>query len=305
MRKLLLASAFLLPSIIFTCSAMADPLVQQSAPSAISIAKEGENFRVVNDSQRFQTNIFSPTAGSGMSPYQLLEIRQHKVAVEGPQVERNLEESTAKVTVYPLSNKGKGEAAFTIQGKADEVDVEGAFLIFMRYPCCVEIPTRAVYSLENGKYLFNTTMDEPSGNWISMNARDSSEFGRIFAYHTKITAADGELFGGEKNGAVILTYAKRNEPLQRVMLVATQADTDRHAVLEWIPKIDFLSSAYSNGSDYIFIDRQGKPEDIFTNVTLRLTLDKAMVVEIPLVADKLDIKAAKLPKGYSLKEMKL
>lgn len=299
MRKLILAAALLLPHV-----AHADPLVQESAPSTISVAKEGENFRVVNDTQRYQTNVLASAKADDTLLYQLLDIRQHQVSVEGPQTEQDFQESTAKVTVYPLTEKGKGDAAFTIEGKADAVEAMGNYLKLTRYGCCVEMMTHAVYSLETGKYLFNST-GEPSGQWATIGAQGGWAFERIFAYHAKITAADDELFGEEKNGAVIIAYAKEDEPLQRVMLIATQDDMDHDAPLEWMAKIDLVSTAYPKGIDRIYIDRAGKPEDLFTNVTLRLTLDEGTVVEIPLVADKLDLKAAKLPKGYSLREMKL
>jgi hypothetical protein len=167
------------------------------------------------------------------------------------------------------------------------------------------MPTYAVYSLETGRYLFNATGEGQSGQWATMGAQGGFEFERIFAYHAKVTAADDELFAGTTNGAVIITYAKESEPLQRIMLVATQDDMDHDAPLEWMPKIDLVSAAYPNGIDRIFVDRTGTAADLFTDAKLRLTLDEGTMVEIPLVADRLDIKAAKLPQGYSLKEMKL
>ncbi|MDY0871729.1 hypothetical protein [Dongia rigui] len=300
MRKLILAAALLLP-----LPAFADPLVQESAPSTISVDRQGENFRVVNDSRRYQTNILASVQAKNLLLYQLLEIEQHQVSTEGPQTEQSFEESTAKVTVYPLTEKGKGAAAFTIEGKADAVTAMGNYLTLTRYGCCVEMPTYAVYSLESGKYLFNATGEGQSGQWTTMGAQGGWAFERIFAIHARITAADDDLFGDEKNGAVILTYAKENEPLQRVMLIASADDMAHDQPLEWMPKIDLVSAAYPKGIDRIFIDRFDKPENLFTDATLRLTLDEGTVVEIPLVADKLDLKAAKLPQGYSLKEIKL
>jgi hypothetical protein len=300
MRKLILAAALLLP-----LPAFADPLVQESAPSAISIDRQGENFRVINDSRRYQTNTLASATMDNVLLYQLLEIEQHQVSTEGPQAEQNFEESTAKVTVYPVTDKGKGAAAFTIEGKADAVTAMNNYLTLTRYGCCVEMPTYAVYSLETGKYLFNATGEGQSGQWTTIGAQGGWAFERIFAYHARITAADDELFGDEKNGAVIITYAKENEPLQRVMLIASADDMEHDQPLEWMPKIDLVSAAYPKGIDRIFIDRFDKAENLFTDVTLRLTLDEGTVVEIPLVADRLDIKAAKLPKDYSLKEMKL
>jgi hypothetical protein len=304
MRKLILAAAvLLLPA--QSQFAWADPLVQESAPSAISIVKDGENFRVTNDSRRYQTNTLALATMDNVLLYQLLEIEQHQVSTEGPQAEQDFLEATAKVTVYPVTDKGKGAAAFTIEGKADAVTAMNNYLTFTRYGCCVEMPTYAVYSLETGKYLFNATGEGQSGKWTTMGAQGGWAFSRIFAIHAKITAADDELFGDEKNGAVILSYAKENEPLQRVMLVAPQELMEKDAPLEWMPKVELINKDNANGTDHIYIDRAGKAEELFNDVTLRLTLDEATVIEIPVVADRLDLNAAKLPKGFSLKEMKL
>jgi hypothetical protein len=297
---MLLAAALLLPHYAY-----ADPLVQESAPSAISIAKDGENYRVTNDSRRYQTNVLPSAAAENALLYQLLEIEQHQVSVEGPQTEQGFEVATAKVTAYPLSADGKGQPAYTVEGKADAVNAQNSFLTLTRFGCCVEVPTYAVYSLETGKYLFNATGEGQSGQWATMGAQGGFAFERIFAYHAKFTAADGELYGDAPYGAAIIAYAKETEPLQRIMVVASQADMDRDKPLEWIPKLDLVSSAYPAGIDRIFIDRTGEAAALFTDASLRLTLDEATVIEIPLVADRLDLKAAKLPQGYSLQEMKL
>lgn len=300
MRKMFLAAVLLLPRLAY-----ADPLVQESVPSAIMVEKDGDNYRVTTDSRRYQTNILPSVAGDNVLIYQLLEIEQHQVAVEGPQIEQNVESATARITAYPLGRQGKGEAAFTIDGKADAVAAQNSFVTLTRYGCCVEMPTYAVYSLETGNYLFNATGEGHSGQWATMGGRGGFGYERIFAYHAKVTAADDELFGDEANGAVIVTYAMESKPLQRIMVVATQDDMEHDAPLEWMPKIDLVSAAYPKGVDRIFVDRGGDAAGVFTDATVRLTLDEATVIEIPLVGDRLDLKAAKLPQGYKLKAMKL
>jgi hypothetical protein len=301
MRMLLLAAAtVLLPHLAY-----ADPLVQESAPSSIAVEKDGDNYRVTTVSRRYQTNILPSVTAKLATIYQLLEIEQRTTATEGPQTEQAFEEATVKVTSYPLSDKGKGPAMFTIEGRGDAVTAQNSFLTLTRYGCCVEMPTYAVYSLESGKYLFNATGEGTSGQWATMGAQGGFKFERIFAYHAKITAADNELFGDTANGAVIITYASDTEPLQRVMLIATQDDMDHDAPLEWMPKVDLINGTFPKGTDRIFIERQGVEKELFTDATMRLTLDEGTIVEIPVVADHLDIRAAKLPAGYSLVEMKL
>lgn len=301
MRMLFLAAAaVLLPHLAY-----ADPLVQESAPSSIAVEKDGDNYRVTTVSRRYQTNVLPSVTAKLATIYQLLEIEQRTIATEGPQTEQAFEEATVKVTSYSLSDKGKGPAMFAIEGKGDAVNAQNSFLTLTRYGCCVEMPTHAVYSLESGKYLFNATGEGISGQWATMGAQGGFKFERIFAYHAKITAADAELFGDTANGAVIITYASQTDPLQRVMLVASQDDMDHDAPLEWMPKIDLINPVYPKGIDRIFVEKAGAEAALFTDTMVRLTLDEGTIVEIPLVADRLDITAAKLPAGYSLVEMKL
>jgi hypothetical protein len=42
---------------------------------------------------------------------------------------------------------------------------------------------------------------------------------------------------------------------------------------------------------------------LFTGAVIRLTLDAKTRIEIPLVADKLKLDGAKLPKGFALVEV--
>lgn len=305
MRLSFLAAALLLPNLTQIPAAMADALVEGTLPSTISIVKEEGNFRVSTDSRRFQTNLLPSVEAKNALIYQLLVIEQHTVAVEGPETEQAFDEATVKVTAYPLTAQGKGEAAFNIEGTADAVNAYGSYLTLTRYGCCVEQATHAVYSLESGKYLFNATGEGPSGQWATMGAQGGFRFERIFAYHAKLTAADSDLFGDTANGAVIITYASQTEPLQRLMLVASQEDMDSDAPLEWMPRIDLVNGTYPKGIDRIFVERQGEAAILFTDATLRLTLDEATTIEIPLAADRLDAKAAKLPEGYSLADMPL
>lgn len=310
MRLSLLAAALLLSNLALIPASFAGPLVEATAPSTISITQEEGNFRVTTDSRRYQTNLLPSVTAKNALIYQLLEIEQHTVTVEGPETEQAFDEANVKVTAYPLTAQGKGEVAFTIEGRADAVNASGSFLTLTRYGCCVEQPTHAVYSLESGHYLFNATGEGPRGasgvgQWVTMGAQGGFRFERIFAYHAKITAADDELFGDVANGALIITYAAQTQALQRVMLVAPAADMEQDAPLSWMPRTDLVNATFPKGTDRIFIEKKGEEAELFTDAILRLTLDEATVIEIPLVADRLDVKSAKLPEGFSLLEQPL
>ena len=64
MRKLLLAAALIVPQIAY-----ADSLVEEAGPSSITIARDGENYRVVNTGRRYLTNVLPSAAAENALLY--------------------------------------------------------------------------------------------------------------------------------------------------------------------------------------------------------------------------------------------
>ena len=293
----LLLSAALLPSFAF-----AEDLVSEQQPSTLTVVKDGGGLRINTVNRRYQVNVYGSTLKDKAIERQLLAIEEQHSQLEVENEESQFNEPKVKVTVYPLSMNGKGKAQFTIESIGDEVTADGPFLTLKRYGCCVEQETNAVYSLETGKYLFNATGDGQSDQWATLGAKGSFKNERIIAYHASPTASDSEVFDGFENSAIVITYATRTEPLQRVIVTLSKAAIEAEAPLNWGPKLDLVSRQYPDGIDRIFVERDGDPKTLFTDATLRLALDEQTVIEIPLKEDRLDLKAAKLPDGYMLSE---
>jgi hypothetical protein len=83
-----------------------------------------------------------------------------------------------------------------------------------------------------------------------------------------------------------------------------KALVDADASLEWAPNLEVVSKDQPEGTDRIFIDRNGDPAKVFTGITVRLTLDEKTRIEIPLEGDQLKLDAATLPDGFALVAVK-
>lgn len=309
MRSIPLSILAALPAVLpalFAQPATAEDLVLEQAPSEIRIeAMPDGQMRIVNTTRRFETNLLATLADRQAVQHQLLVIEHRAELVEGTEIERQLGAGGVKVTAYPLSAAGKGGASFTIESPGDAVRVDGPYLTISHYGCCAEGGTDSIFSLETGRYLFNANGPGQAGDWVTIGARGGLENERILAYHLVPTPSDSLLFGDVENGAAIISYARRDRPLQRVALVAPQAVFDAGRELDWLPKAALTGPGPSAASDRLFIERSGSGAEIFDGITYRLDLDDATMIEIPVNADRLDIAGAKLPTGYRLVEMPL
>lgn len=299
------ASAFrasLLASALFLAvPAFAEDLVKEQAPSDVKITANGDVFDISIANRRYETDIMASTLGGPEILYQLLLIEESHETKEGLEAEPEPVSAKVKVTAFPMTKDGKGATKFTIEAEGDEAKANGPYLTITRNGCCVEQPTYAVYSLENGAYLFNATGPGDSGQWATLGAQGGWKFERILAYHAAETAADDTVLKGAENAQIVISYASTTKPLQRVLVTVPKALIDGDIALEWAPKLELVSKDQPDGSDRIFIDRKDDdPAKLFTGVTVRLTLDEKTRIEIPLENDKLKLDGARLPEGFAL-----
>ena len=299
-RTSLLASA-----LFFSASAFADDLVKEQSPSDVKITANGDVFDISIANRRYETDIMASTLGGPEILYQLLLIEESHESKEGLDAEPEPISAKVKVTAFPMTKDGKGAAKFTIVADGDKATASGPYLTVTRYGCCVEQSTYAVYSLENGAYLFNATGPGDSGQWATLGAQGGWKNERILAYHAAVTAADDVVLKGAENAQILISYATTTKPLQRVLVTVPKAMIDGDVALEWAPKLELVSKDQPDGTDRIFIDRKDDdPAKLFTGVTVRLTLDEKTKIEIPLEGDALKLDGAKLPEGFALVAVK-
>jgi hypothetical protein len=312
-RSVLYGAALLVPILLLTSasSLLADgELAQDSATATFSTTPVGDGiYQVTTVGSRFETDFFPATLGPTAHTkdnllYRLLKIQETHVNKEGPAIDSERVSGKVALTAYPLDKTGKGEAQFTIEAEGDESTVSGPYFIVTRYGCCVELATHAVYSLENGKYLFNANGGNgDSGQWATL---DSHMFDRIIAYHTAPTELDDVLLKGAPNAAILISYASETEPLQRVLVTVPKDVMGSDDMINWLPKLEVSNKAFPKPSDHIWFEKPGEDAaKTFTDITVQLTLDEKHKLVIPLVGDKLQLGKANLPKGWSLVEAPL
>lgn len=295
---------FLAGPVLFPLTVAADDLLKDQVPSTVNVTKDDKGFHIRTESRFYVYNSFAAATveATTTAPLlrQILLIEKSSAVTEADNEDPSYEPSQIKVTVYPLTEKGRGAAAFTIAATGEEVKVDSDSLIVSRPGCCVEYTTKAVYSLETGKYLFNTTNDQ----WATLGAKGGFAMSRSAAAHVAPTAADDAVFGKVEHAGAVISYASPTAPLQRIMVVLPKDAAD-DTTLNWDGTLLWVSGDYPDGTNHIYVDRTDKPENVFTGVTLRFRLDETTVIDIPLRGDRLDTASAKLPKGYVLKELPL
>jgi hypothetical protein len=311
-RFALLGAGFLAPVVLLASASLgsADEDPTKAAATTTFSMKPGTDtpFEITTVNTRFETDQMLPTVGpdigkEGVDIYQLVEIEEMHVNKEGPNSDGERVSGTVKATVYPLDKNGKGAAKFTIEAEGDEAKVDGPYLTITRWGCCALSSTDAVYSLETGKYLFNTTSFDRYNRWADVNSRN---FQRLIAYHAAPTEMDDKILGGAPNAAIVISYASTSAPLQRVLVtVPKELLESDDGPINWDPKLEIFSKT-QKPSDHIWIDVvDTDPAKVITDVTVQLTLDPKHKVVIPLTGDKLQLDKAKLPKGWGLVEAAL
>ena len=309
MSRSILLGAGLLALLVSTSVLRADgPLAKDSTAATFETVPVGDGvYLVTTVSSRFETDFFPPTLGPTAHAkdaivYQLVKVEETHVNKEGPAIDSERVSGRVKATVYPLDKAGKGEAQFTIEAEGDESSVDGPYFVVTRYGCCVELATHAVYSLENGTYLFNANGGNGnSGQWATLG---SHKFDRIIAYHTAPTEMDDTVLKGAPNAAIVISYASDTEPLQRVLVTVPKDVMGSDDMINWLPKLEVSNKAFPKLSDHIWIEKPGEDAaTTFTGITVQLVLDAKHKLVIPLNGDKLQLDKAKLPKGWALVEV--
>lgn len=102
----------------------------------------------------------------------------------------------------------------------------------------------------------------------------------------------------------MITYATEAEPLQRVAL-SVPGGRDGDLPLEWNTKLLWITADQPEGVEHNFINQDGDAQAVYTGITLRIQLDDATRVEIPLEGDRLVPGKAALPDGFALAEVPL
>lgn len=285
--------------------AFADPIVEEQSSTETSITTDGTAYLIHTINRRHDiASIFDDRDGTGEMKRFLVVTEIDRVTRETNDEEIDVQSSILRIDARPLTAKGLGEPAMSMETSADEVAVSGPYVVATQWGCCVEQLSHEVYSLYSGKRLFSATGEGGFGDWLTMGKKGPSHDQRLVAAHLAFTARDAEELGADRSVVGVIAYATEAEPLQRLALTAPDG-RDGDLPLEWSPKLQWLTKREPDGIDHAFFEQLGDAKDVYTGITLRLRLDDETSIDIPLVADRLALGQAKLPDGYTLSEVKV
>ena len=285
--------------------AAADPIVDEKSTTETTVTMDGAAYLIHTVNRRHDiASFFDDRAEPGAMKRFLVETELDRSWREADDEEIDVQSSVLHVVARPLTSKGLGADALTMQTNADEVAVDGPYVVATRWGCCAEQSSHEVFSLYSGKRLFSATGEGEFGQWLTMGKKGPTYDQRVVAAHLAFTPRDEEELGPDTSVVGVITYATEAEPLQRLALRAP-GGRDGDLPTEWLPKLLWITPREPDGVDHAFFEQVGDAKDVYTGITLRLQLDDETSIDIPLVADRLVPAQAKLPDGYTLSEMKV
>lgn len=304
MRRLALRLA--LPLLCLAAApAFADPIVSEKSTTETTITVEDGAYLINTVNRRHDTAaFFDDREGPGTMRRFLVETEIDRLTREADDQEIDVQRSILRATARPLSLSGLGAESLKFETEADEVAVSGPYVVTTVWGCCVEQPAHEVFSLYSGKRLFSATGPGDFGDWLTMGKKGPTYDQRIVAAHFAITARDKEELGEDQDRVAIITYATEAEPLQRVALSVT-GGRDSDLPLEWNTKLLWITADQPEGVEHNFINQDGDAQTVYSGITLRLQLDDATRIDIPLEGDRLMPDKAKLPDGFTLADVPL
>lgn len=301
----IIATQILLATLLAAGARAADPIVAEQSTTQTTITVEDGAYLINTVNRRHDVaSFFDDREGTGVMRRLLVETEIDRLTREADDQEIDVQRSTLRATARPLTTAGLGEQSLQIETAADEVAVSGPYVVTTVWGCCVEQPVHEVFSLYSGKRLFSATGPGEFGDWLTMGKKGPTYDQRIVAAHFAITARDKEELGEDQDRVAMITYATEAEPLQRVAL-SVPGGRDGDLPLEWNTKLLWITADQPEGVEHNFINQDGDAQAVYTGITLRIQLDDATRVEIPLEGDRLAHAKATLPDGFTLTEVPL
>jgi hypothetical protein len=288
----------------------ADPIVNETSTTETRITFEDGAYLINTINRRHDTAAFfddrdaQGAQGGGVMRRFLVQTEIDRLTREADDQEIDPQRSTLRIVARPLSQSGLGDVSMQVETVADEVAVSGPYVVTTIWGCCVEQPAHEVYSLYSGKRLFSATGPGDFGDWLTMGKKGPTYDQRIIAAHIAITARDKEELGENQDTVAVITYATEAEPLQRLAL-SVPGGRDGDLPLEWNTKLLWVTADQPDGVEHNFINQDGDAKTVYTGIKLRMQLDDATRIEIPLEADRLVPGKATLPDGFTLSDVPL
>jgi hypothetical protein len=299
----LLLTASLVGFLSLTLPALAQDPVSDSAPSEVKITVKDGVFEIDSTNRRFTVVQYWPE-GSSDAIHVLVKEEMASVQrddSEGP-VKSNVTISTWRIGADGSRKPGPGFNLTGDSGSTAGLVGNDAYYRVTEYGCCGSLDRSTFFSLESGKPLLSVT-----GEPATLEVPNAGGIIRVAGILPSWAADRDGTFAKFKDSVAIVTYADRTHALQRALLKGP-ADKSFDDLINEIMSEPVVSFHKAGGGDaetqFALWSADGKKDPaMITGAVFAIEFTPDYKIEIPVVADKLDIAHATLPKGFTLEAL--
>jgi hypothetical protein len=255
-----------------------------------SLQKESQGLFLHTASHSFQLAQF---AADGETRTVLVESELfQRLQVTGDLGAKGDETGRVKLALHPIESSGQfGAISATRELPGDAIKLDSpSGITIITYGCCQENSAETQLSLASLKTLYVRSGGVPITTYTRLG---KPALGRQIAVYLAMTAADQSVLGNDRSAVAMITVVGEDAVMQR-MLVHLHAEKPREAVLDWSTEIGWRNASGTLDS-HIVLDPGKTWKPVFT-----WKIKEGQAIELPLVDDRLDAAAAKLPSSVTL-----
>ena len=202
---------------------------------------------------------------------------------------------TVTLTVRPITSNGRfGPPQATRELPGDAIEVASpAGVKVTSFGCCQQSNAEALLSLASLETLYVRSDGTPLTTWTRLGPPAR---GRVVAVYLAMTPSDDAVLGTDPSAVGLITLEGEDRVLQRIR-VHLRAPSPREAVLAWSSEVGWTTA--SGGLESHLVVDPARP----SRPVWRWTIDATQAIELPLVDDRFDVAAAKLPPDVTLESL--
>ncbi|HYL60894.1 MAG TPA: hypothetical protein VEU51_18655 [Candidatus Acidoferrales bacterium] len=185
-----------------------------------------------------------------------------------------------------------GAIAATRELAGDEIKLNSGVTVITN-GCCAENSAETELSLSSLKTLYVRSGAVPLTTYTVLG---KPARGRLIAVYLTMTPEDEAVLGKDPHAVAMITVDGEDEVRQR-MLVSLKSDKAREDAMEWSFELGW-KAASGKLENHTVIDPAKPTKPVFT-----WKIGDTQSIELPLVNDRLDTAAAKLPTGVTLQTL--
>ena len=202
---------------------------------------------------------------------------------------------TVALAIHPIDASGRfGAVAASRELPGDEIRLDSpAGVAVIAYGCCADNSAETELSLDSLKtlYVYAGGIKLSTYTILGKPAR-----GRVIALYLAMTPCDDDVLGKDPTAIGLITVAGEGDVLERIR-VHLRADKPREAALDWSTEHGWRSAS-GTLEEHTVINLAKPSKPVF-----EWRVDDNKTITLPLVDDRLDVSAAKLPAGVTLEAL--